>query len=112
MPKLLCQLRMIFEAYVFGKSSTKKASTAKRIQEAVAKTQTGLPVFTGVSEEYLQQIVEQVRIEGFHVESQAIFHYGNLKPSESIFAIEQWARMNGLRVGINHEHGICFFEKL
>ena len=111
MLKLLCQLRMIFEAFGFGKSST-KTSTVKNIHEAVAKTQTGFPMFPVVSEDYLQQIVEQVRIEGFHVESQAIFRYGNLKPSESIFAIEQWAKMNGLRVGINHEHGICFFEKL
>ena len=111
MSKLLCQLRIIFEAFGFGKSST-KASTVKNIQEAVAKTQMGSPMFPGVSEDYLQQIVEKVRIEGFHVESQAIFRYGNLMPSECIFAIEQWARMNGLRVGINHEHGICFFERI
>jgi hypothetical protein len=68
--------------------------------------------FRGVSNEYLNHIVMQVKADGYHVESLNIFRYGNLKPTDSIFAIEHWAASVGLRLCINHEYDICFFEKL
>lgn len=65
-----------------------------------------------IGAQYHQQIIAQVHNEGFHVESLAIFRDSHVKPVHTLSAIEQWAWRNGLKVAINHEHGICFFEKL
>ena len=111
MPKLLCNLRQSLEALGFGKPSL-KVSLVEVSKDVSVLDPLEYSIFKGVSDEYLQQIVTQVNAEGFHVESLVVFRYGNLKPSQSIFAIEQWAKINGLKVGINHEYGICFFEKL
>ena len=111
MPGLFRNLRTSLETLVSSKPSLKAPKTAVKNLTA-PRQHSNLQIFKGISDEYLMKIVEQVRIEGFHVESLVIFSYGNLKPSESIFAIEQWAKKNGLRVGINHEHGICFFDSL
>ena len=64
------------------------------------------------AEQHLQHIIQQVRAEGFYVETLSVFCYDNLKPGESISAIERWAAEVGLKVSFNHEHQLCFFESL
>ena len=124
MPKLLDKLRHGFQALGFTKPDTvidtagaNQSNSKEDIPESympwepISMRLPGRFIEALVGEQYLQHIVTQASSEGFHVESLTIFRYGNLKPSESISAIEEWAAASGLKVSINHEHDICFFEK-
>jgi len=110
MPRLLEHLRAGFQILGFGKPlSRTPLSNAK--QAPLVSQPANPATFGGLSEGYLQQIIDRVSEEGFHVESLNLFRYGNLKPAESIKAIEQWANRSGLKVSFNSDNDICFFEK-
>ena len=66
--------------------------------------------FRGLSNTYLLKIIEGVRQEGFCAVNLQMFKHSNLKPKQSIPAIQQWAKMHGLKVEVNVNNGICFFE--
>ena len=126
MPTLLCNLRLGFQSLGLGhlKPNIKPSLGLSQLnvkadvtieEHACDPTSRGLPghlLESLVGSQYLKHIITQVRAEGYHVESLSIFRYGNLKPSESIFAIERWAADSGLKVSFNYDHEICFFEQL
>ena len=118
MVNLLRRLSLGLQSLGWGNTKCKsKVNDVIRLSQwsaQVEQTETELAsgtTSTGLSEQHLQQILQQVRAEGFYVESLTIFRYGNLKPGESISAIERWAAEVGLKVSFNHEHQLCFFEK-
>jgi hypothetical protein len=127
MPNFLCKLQLGIQS--LGLGSLKPKPTVKpayrlsqmqlqaglpEMQQAWKQTSIGLPehVLEGaVGAQYLEHILAQVRVEGFYVSSLAIFRCGNLKPSDSLLAIQRWAASVGLKVSFNHEHALCFFEE-
>ena len=123
MPKFLNYLRQGFQMLGFAKPDTTPVrECVKNIAntynpkpelpwEPIPERISGQSLEALVGKQFLQTIIAQVNSQGFHVESVAVFRYANLNPSESIVAIEHWAKNNGLKVSMNHEHGICFFEK-
>jgi hypothetical protein len=64
-----------------------------------------------VAPEYLEYIISQVQAEGYHVEYIARFMAEDKDLMEAINAVKRWAKRAGLKVSINHERGICFFER-
>ena len=125
MPTLLCNLRLSFKSLGFKSSAFTKPALKLSLRNVIQISPTeehackpismslpGHMLESLVGVHYLQYIVSQVKAEGYHVESLSIFRYGKLKPSESIFAIERWAADSGLKVSINYDHEICFFERL
>jgi hypothetical protein len=64
-----------------------------------------------VAPEYLEYIISQVQAEGYHVEYIARFVANSEDSIEAIDAIKRWAKRADLKISINHERGICFFEK-
>jgi hypothetical protein len=61
--------------------------------------------------EQLEIIIHQVHTEDYHVEYLSSFAWEEAQPVEVMTAVSQWAKRTGLKVSINHERGICFFEK-
>lgn len=66
--------------------------------------------FPRLTADYLDHLVRQVSAERYHFESLRIFMYHNLVPSEAVHALQLWAAKSGLKVSINHEYELCFFE--
>lgn len=64
-----------------------------------------------IPSEQLEHIIQQVRAEDYHVEHLATFAWEESQPIEVMAAVTRWAKRSGLKVSINHERGICFFEK-
>lgn len=59
----------------------------------------------------LEHILQQVRKEGFHVEYVHELGWQGMQISEITTAVKQWTRRTGIKVSINQERGIFFFEK-
>ena len=64
-----------------------------------------------MASEKLEHIICQVQTEDYHVEYLASFAWDESQPVEVMAAVCRWAKRSGLIVSINHERGICFFEK-
>lgn len=59
----------------------------------------------------LDLIVQQVRRDGFHVEHLASLQAGAAGDGhDTMEALSRWCQARDLRISVNHEHGICFFE--
>jgi hypothetical protein len=59
----------------------------------------------------LDLIVQQVRRDGFHVEHLVSLTEGaKADDIDTMEALGRWCQTRDLRISINHERGICFFE--
>jgi hypothetical protein len=63
-----------------------------------------------IAPERLEHIIHQVQAEDYHVEYLTSFAWEDSQPVEVMAAVTRWAKRSGLKVSINHERGICFFE--
>jgi hypothetical protein len=63
-----------------------------------------------IAPERLEHIIHQVHTEDYHVEYLSSFAWKESQPVEVMAAVIRWAKRSGLKVSINYERGICFFE--
>lgn len=59
----------------------------------------------------LEHILQQVRKDGFHVEYISDLGWQNVEIGEIIASVNRWAAQLSLKVSINRERGIFFFER-
>ena len=60
----------------------------------------------------IKKIIFNIELEGFYIESLDAFQFQSQKISRSVSMLERCAKDCGLKVAINYDCKICFFEKL
>jgi hypothetical protein len=88
----------------------------KKTDQAVLKPErfqyaTGAYTLNNMTRERLEHIIHQVHAEEYCVEYLSTFAWEGADSNEIVIAVSHWAKRSGLKVSINHERGICFFEK-
>jgi hypothetical protein len=67
--------------------------------------------YPGMRDVRLLHILQQVRKDGFHVEYIRDLGWQNAEIGEIIASVNRWAAQLSLKVSINRERGIFFFER-
>jgi hypothetical protein len=115
MPKLLLRLLTLTPAE--SEEKVPKQQGAEKLTNPNSKLQryqygTRSYRLNHIAPQRLEHIIRQVRAEDYHVEYLSSFAWEESQPVEVMAAVTRWAKRSGLKVSINHERGICFFEKL
>jgi hypothetical protein len=105
MPRLL--LRLLAVKQIEKENKARVLGPAIKPQDE----RTGWRMLQHIPPEKLKHIIRQVQAEDYHVEYLASFGWKESQPVEVMTAVTRWAQRSGLKVSINHERGICFFEK-
>jgi hypothetical protein len=103
-PKLLLRLMAI---------TTPEEKKVRGLEPAIKPQddRSGRHMLNHVPPAQLEHIIRQVLVDDYHVEYLSSFTWEESQPVEVMTAVTRWAKRSGLKVSINHERGICFFEK-
>jgi hypothetical protein len=122
MPKLLLQLLTLTPTRIHRRASEQTEKLAARISEVKGTSPAASKLqryhdgprsyrLNHIAPEWLEHIIRQVQAEDYHVEHLASFTWEEAQPVEVMAAVSRWAKSSGLKVSINQDRGICFFEK-